>query len=616
MKRIHYYIGAVVLGAVALAVPSCTDSWDEHYNGAQETAATQSLWELISADSKLSNFAGIAEEVHYYRDQTHPQADYTFKNMLDGTQLLTVWVPENDALTSAEWQRWQELAVDNPYTVQQQFLANSISLWRQVATGGGVDTLTMLNGKKQVFNRDDFTMAQLPLQEMNIAAANGTLHTLGAPIPFSYNIYEFLKDEANAAEYNVTVFHDLIIDSDTTYFSEDNSIEGSPDADGNPTYVDSVYRTTNTMFTARKQFPSNSNTDQYLTYDESFGANIESEDSTFIMLLPTDVAWQKAYSMLEPYYNYASIYVDKEKANNGTTNVYREVSDPDSLKEKCINMDILSPLCYNLSLQPNAAGNIGRWQIDDFMQNYSQARYFLNTFGDTLRTDDTWAKESLFEGTPVEMSNGYGIISDEWNIPAKLYKPDLTIEVGSASFFNFSNMSGSATSQSFSNAVAEAWVDTVGRVSNDNFYEISPDSPSGNPSVDFKLIGTDGENAESEVMSGKYDIYIVMVPRFYVTSGDTIEGDTVKNKIRATLSYCDGATNGRDATLTTGDIEYDGEKVDTLLLFEDFEFPYSYKNMRQCYPTINITTRTTASERREGYSNTIYVDRFFLRSKD
>ncbi len=606
-----------MLGAVVLAIPGCTDTWDDHYNSGESTAATQSLWELVSEDSKLSNFAEIAEKVPYYRDQTHPQADYTFKAMLDGTQLLTLWAPENDALTSEEWQRWNELAETNPYTVQQQLLANSLSLWRQVATGGGVDTLKMLNGKKQVFDKDNFTMSKLPLRDMNIAAMNGTLHTVGSPIPFDYNIYEFLKDDDNAAENNLSVFHDLIIDSDTTYFSESNSIEGAPDENGNPTYVDSVYRTTNTMFTSKRQFPSNSNTDQYLTYDESFGANIESEDSTFIMLLPTDKAWQDAYSMLEPYYNYASIYVDSEKGNNGTTNAYREVSNPDSLKEKCINMDILSPLCYNLSLQPNAAGVIGRWHIEDFMQDYSQARYFLNTYGDTLRTDDTWSKESLFDGTPVEMSNGFGIITDTWTIPKKLYTPDIYIEINTSSFYNFSNATGNAQSYSFSNATAEAWVDTVGRVSNDNFYGFSPESASGNPVFDFKLIGNEGENSESEVMSGKYDVYVVMVPYFYVTSSDTISGDTLKNKIRATISYCNGAANGRDATFTTPDVvEYAGEKVDTLLLFEDFEFPYSYKNMRQCYPTLSLTTRTTATDRREGYSNTIYVDRFILRRKD
>ncbi len=615
MKRIHYHIGVAMALAATMVLPCCTDTWDEHYEGVDNTAS-QSLWQLISEDPDLSRFASIAERVHYYRDQTHPQADYTFRSMLDGTQLQTVWAPLNEAMTETQWQQWETLVEENPYTVQQQLLTNSIALWRHVATGGGIDTLTMMNGKKQPFDKGNFTMAGLPMADRNIAASNGTLHTMNSPIPFNYNIYEFLKDEANASENQLTTFHSLIIDSDTTYFSEDNSIEGPSDADGNPTYVDSVYFTTNTMFTQKKQFPSNTNTDQYLTYDESFGANIESEDSTFIMLLPTDAAWEQAYKLLEPYYNYASIYVDNEKANSGTTGVYRDIEDTDSLKDKCINMDILSPLCYNLNLQPNAGGTIGRWQIDDFMQSYSQAQYFLNTFGDTLRTDETWAKESLFEGTQVELSNGYGIISNSWNIPAKLYKPDIYIEVGNGSFHNFGNKSGTATSYSFSNSAAVAWVDTVGRVSYDNFYGFIPDSPTGNPSIDFKIIGTDGENAESEVMSGKYDVYVVMVPAFYVTSSDTIVGDTVKNKIRATISYCNGASNGRDASVQTDQIEYLGEKVDTLLLFEDFEFPYSYKNLRQCYPTLTLTTRTTAAERRSGYSNTIYVDRFILKSKD
>ncbi len=616
MKRTHIYVGIAVLWTLLLAFPCCTDSWDEHYDNDQSTAATESLWEIISQNPNLSNFANLAEQVHYYRDQTHPQADYTFQTMLEGLQLLTVWVPENDALTSAEWQQWQDMVQTNEYTVQQQFLANSMSLWRQIATGGGVDTLTMLNGKKQPFDKDNFTMANLPLIERNVAATNGTLHTIGKPLPFIYNIYEYLKDDDNATANDVTTFHDLIIEGDTTYFSAERSIEGSPDANGNPTYVDSVYMTTNTMFSSTKRFPTNSNTDQYLTYDESFGAEINSEDSVFVMLLPTDEAWEKAYKMLEPYYNYAPIYADKEKGNNGVTNVYREVSNVDSLKEKCINMDILSPLCFNVNLQPNAGGTIGRWQVEDFLRNCAQAQYFLNTYGDTLRTDDTWRKETLFEGTDVEMSNGYGILANTWNIPKKLYAPDLYIEVDANCFYNFGNKTGSSVSYSFSNSTAVAWVDTVGRVSKDNFYCFSPESPSGNPIIDFKLIGNEGENNESEIMSGKYDIFIVMVPAFYTTSSETIVGDTVKNKIRATISYCNGSTNGSDATYTSDLLEYTGEKVDTILLFEDFEFPYSYKNLIQCYPTLSLTTRTTATERKEGYSNTIYVDRFIIKRKE
>jgi len=622
MKNLKKYIGAAVLGGLVLMLPGCSDTWDEHYNAGEGTSATESLWEVISNNPNLSRFKAIAEKATYYRDETHPQANYTFKDMLESSMLSTVWVPENDAFTDAEYQQWLTMAETKGYTVQQQLMGNSISLWRQVATGGGVDTLQMLNGKKMIFDKDEFTMQGLPLNEKNVAATNGTLHTVKTVLPFKYNIYEYLKDGDNAADNNMSTFHNYIISKDTTYFSEESSIEGNPDINGNPTYVDSVYYTTNTMFFGTKRYPTNTNTEQYLTFDESFGGNIGSEDSTFIMLLPTDNAWENAYTKLEPLYNYASIYVDKDKENNGTTGVYRTIENTDSLKEKCINMDIASPLCFNLHYQPNAGGKIGRWQLDDFLADKgNSAEYLLNTFGDTLRSDSTWDKSILMQGTQIAASNGAGIVATEWNFPTKLYRPDLYIEVGYRSFFNTSenansNAKDSPRAVSFSNALAKNWVDSVGRVSEDNFYYIYPASATGNPKTEFKLVGTHGENHESEVMSGKYDIYAVMVPNFYMTSSDTIVGDTVKHKLIATLSYCNNAESGKEATIKSDVIDYAGEKVDTLLLFENFEFPYSYKNLIYSYPTLMLTTKTTSSERKKGYSNAYCIDRIILRSKD
>lgn len=632
MKKFQKYIGAAVLGTMLISAPSCTDVVDDHFHPGEGTSATESLWDIISANPKLSRFKQIAEKASYYRDETHPQENYTFKDMLQGSMLITAWVPENDAFTDEEFQQWLDMAETNGYTVQQQLLANTISLWRQVGTGGGVDTLTMLNGKKMVFDKNNFKMQGLNLIDKNIAATNGTLHTIGSPIPFKYNIYEYLKDANNAAANSLDSIHNFIIKNDTTYFSESNSIEGNPDINGNPTYVDSVYYTTNTMFFGNHRFPNETNTDQYLTFDEGFGANIIAEDSTFIMLLPTNAAWMNARQKLEKYYNYAAKYADKEKMNLGGEAPARIVSNPDSLKEKSLNMDLASPLCFNLHYQPKADGNIGRWNLDEFLaEKGNSAEYFLNTFGDTLRSDTAWNKSSIFEGRQIETSNGVGIVKDEWDFPAKLYKPDLYIEVDYRSFYNYSNATGTAEPKSFSNTKASAWVDSVGRVSEDNFYYIYPSSASGSPKFEFKLIGTDGENFESEVMSGKYDIYVVMVPNFYMDSSDSIvlnlanvnakivEGDTipVRHKIRATLSYCDGLASGKDATKKSETVDYDGTKVDTLLLFKDFEFKYSYKNLRQSYPTIEITTDTKAADRNtKGYSNAFCIDRFILRSKD
>lgn len=621
MKRINKYIGAALLGFATLAIPSCSDTWDDHYNGIDEgTSANKTLWELICERPELSRFKQIAEKSTYYRDETRPQENYTFKDMLNGSMLITAWVPENDAFTEAEFNDWMEMAETRGFTVQQQLMANSIALYRHVATGGGIDTLAMLNGKKLEFNKNDFTMQYVPMQPYNIAATNGTLHIVKTPLPFKYNLYEYLKDERNAAANNVGIFHDFVVQNDTTYFDENRSVEGNPDINGDPTYVDSVYIITNTMFRGTHSFPNQNNTDKFLTYDESFGANLVGEDSTFIMLYPTDAAWEAAKQKLERLYNYAEKYVDKEKFDLGgdsKSTLYRDVTNPDSLKEKNIAMDIASPLCFNLHFQPNAGGQIGRWKLDDFMAEKGQsAEYFLNTFGDTLRSDANWDKSSLLEGKQIDVSNGVAIIKDEWDFPLKLYQPDLYVEVGYRSFFNTGKATGNFQAVPFSNVAAEAWIDSVGRVSEDNFYYIWPNSASGNPKFDFKLVGTHGENRESDVMSGKYDIYVVMVPDFYITSSDTIIGDTVKHKIVATLNYTNGNPNGNDASLSTDVIEYLGEKVDTILLFENFEFPYSYKNMRQCYPTLSLTTKTTSKERREGYSNSFCIDRFILRSKE
>ena len=124
-----------------------------------------------------------------------------------------------------------------------------------------------------------------------------------------------------------------------------------------------------------------------------------------------------------------------------------------------------------------------------------------------------------------------------------------------------------------------------------------------------------------------------MVPNFYMTSntsdkivysiGDDgsakIDGnDTipVKHKLRATINYYNGKAQGREDSQKSDLIEYTGEKVDTVLLFKDFVFPYSYKNLRFSYPSIQITTEHKSADLRSVYNNYICIDRFILRSKE
>ena len=96
-----------------------------------------------------------------------------------------------------------------------------------------------------------------------------------------------------------------------------------------------------------------------------------------------------------------------------------------------------------------------------------------------------------------------------------------------------------------------------------------------------------------------------------------------QNKLKATLYYWD------ESMLSKSDysyskqksknvsFEFSGEKVDTITIFEDFEFPVSYKNLINTYPVIKIeSTVKSASDVNKGYARDFNIDRIILKNKD
>ena len=119
-KKLFKTIGAIATGALILATPSCTDTWDEHYNDLGE-AAGQNLWEQIESKPELSTFAEIARKAKYYKDDVHPVDGYTFADLLQSGQVMTVWAPENSAFTAEEKAKWLKMAEEDGYNLQKQF---------------------------------------------------------------------------------------------------------------------------------------------------------------------------------------------------------------------------------------------------------------------------------------------------------------------------------------------------------------------------------------------------------------------------------------------------------------------------------------------------------------
>lgn len=667
-NRINRYIGAIALGTVMMAVPGCTDTWDDHYDSSESVAGTtRTLWDMIKDNPNYSKFANIVQHAKYYKDNTHPVSTYTYADILDGGQVNTVWVPDNTVLTDAEYAKWMEMLAESRtegegvnnagFNVQQQFIGNHIALWRHNISEPGVDTVKMINGKNLVFDKTNRTFADIPLGEYNIPTANGVMHILKGIAPFRYNFYEYLKFKEPQ-----TIFGKYVVSKDTTYFDSGSSIEGLPDENGNPTYVDSVYFTSNRLF-GRSRYLPREGAEKCQMEEKCFGhdAYLNNEDSIYVMVMPTDAAWSAAYQRLSEAYNYATTYDDKSKGDLNTTATIKGL-DPDSLKKMSLEMDLIAPLVFNIHKQPKRGEEM--WTLEMFKtfkgdggKPNSPDEYLLNTFGDTLRNVGQWDKTSLFDGEPVEMSNGLAYEVNSWNFPKEYYTPDVEVEIENVGiFYNTEStkykVGVGSRRYSFSNEVYSDVTDIYGKVSNGNFYHLDAPGPTAAPKVEIKLRGNN-PNAyvpNAQVMSGKYDIQLVVVPRWYIdivtaseiedrffkkdtivnefdetdtTFVPTTEIDTnyVKNlasinkfKFRTQISYNNDAAKDKTSSWVTS--TSDGLKVDTITIAEDFEFPYSYKNMRFTYPTLILEGYTGKNDAKNGFVYDLVLDKVILRRKN
>ena len=641
------------MGTALLAVPSCTDTWSEHYLTEDAYTANESLWEVLEGREDLSNFREIIEKAKFYRDEHHPAFTiegedtvyYTFKDVLNGNTPVTVWAPANEAMTQEEWDKFAAMAETDGYNLQQQFLGNHIALYRKTMTKSGQETFRLINSKFATVNYDDSKLQKSNVVEKNIGARNGLLHILESQNEFLFNLYEYIKFSGE-----VNTFSEYLVKRDTLYFEPSKSIEGLPDENGNPTYVDSVYVLNNMMFDRNSENPTSIDAnDAWMNNLNMFHAQLNTEDSAFVMIVPTDIAWETVTNKLKPYYKYVSTYPRMDKTKIGSTKAStssifgarksyengKGYETVDSLQDVNINMDIITPLVFNVNLQPN---NGTVWTLEKFMKGgYRECEYLLTTVGDTIRDvyeeingikTLVWSKNSLFEDASVkeqkEMSNGYAIVSDKWNYPRSYWMRDIDVD---ASVFKTYDKSAATNTTEFdiNNTISKDWIDEYGRCSEQKYLQVSGRSASTNPEIVFALEGS--KQGYADAMSGKYDVQIVLVPRWYETSQDG-ERDTTavvyKNRLICTLYYWDeNLIGGSDLKYTkqnkivSDKIEYNGEKVDTITVLTDVEFPVSYKNLLQAHPVLHITSdKISKDDEKANYNRTFNIDRIILKSKE
>lgn len=270
----HKILAGVMLLGSMLAGSSCEDVVG--INVTPETPfADKTLYEVIVNDPELSDFVEVLNACGA------ECADSLFNQ----SRVYTVWAPVNDEVFFNKDSILDRIAAgyreDVFLTFVKQHIANHV-----VAANGALDSVNkvmVLNGKKPVFTgnyKDGFTFSGVELKEKNIRAKNGVLHKIATPSEYNYSIWEYLK----VAE-NVDSVAQYLYSYNVTKFNEGQSLKG-PMVDGEQTFLDSVFTTTNSWL------------------NNGGVGLIDSEDSTYIVYVPSNAMWEREVAKAGSYYVY------------------------------------------------------------------------------------------------------------------------------------------------------------------------------------------------------------------------------------------------------------------------------------------------------------------------
>lgn len=591
MKKIYIkwlYAGAVLLLA-AVGVTSCSD---DHYDINKDgTNASGNLWENLEATQKVDSFMMILEKATVDTKSYGTASTYTYKELLQSTRTLTIWPPEDgtyDAGTSASY--WLGLMEEGDYeTVEKKFVQNHLANYNYTGAYPSSYRLVLPNDKYATYDVAAGTFNDIAIDpEYSIVpATNGTIHLLQGQSPFLPNLREFLE-----VEENLTDFYAYVESKDTLIFDSDNSTVGAT-VDGQIQYVDSVF----------------------IERNELLPDIVSNEDSVVVAIYPSNQAWAEAQELISPYYTYHEngqySYWDDDLEE-----YLLDSLDCDSLAELYANRAIINNMFY--SLYEQAA-------FDDVDNATAEtvATFFSSTADSLVSTEYHGSDPAyhqfapdcleLTEGkTPEECSNGYAFITDHFNFkPTKICQYPIQVEGESTNRVNTTRRL--STNLSSTTGTRQTVTDSnrnpaiSGEVSDDEYQMFTPASATSKPSVAYDL---------PDVLSGKYDIYVVLVPENMLDSTNTSAKPT---RFSATLiyDYEDDGTYVQTSTSTETDDLFvnDVTKVDTILLFEDFEFPYCYYGLENVTPIIQLNVSYSLTDRRS-YTNYLYIDCFILEGKE
>ena len=553
------------MAVALLAMVGCSDTWDDHYAGNMPEGGVDSyLWEVIQNDDNLSNFARVIKETGY-------------DVALGSSQVFTVFAPTNDAFSEADADEIIALyhkennKKEKDKRAIKEFVQNHIALFNHSVATTGEDSVVMMNGKYLVLTPEK--LADSPLLTTNLLTRNGLLFTLGKKVDYQGSVFETIQSDSDLDSLG-----NFIASFNEYEFVASASVAGGIE-DGRTWYLDSVTVLTNDMFA-------------YTDY-------INSEDSVFWMVAPTNNVWKELVEEYIPYFNYDN-----------------DVLKRDSLSWVKPRLAILSGTVFNQTRNAKYTGGEYVWNTDSAVSvnavDYNMRRYLWGLSDmKYYQYDKPFEEGGVYNGTTeVACSNGKVLKADQWNIDkTQTFHRELLVEAENRS--NFDKVDDDTTNPITYNSI-ETWSPFYNQVSNNRYALIRPKDDYSD--VWFKLPG---------VLSNiGYDIYVVFVP---IDAVDSLATDYRAPMFQAAISY--HTQEGKQSPfyslpvnidideISSRDIHNytaDPYKVDTVQIVSDYKFPTCSWGLEDYQVGLYLKSAIRRAQR-EDYTGVMRIDCIILK---
>ena len=402
------------LGVMAvLAMVSCqSDTWKDHYSFRSEGSdPVGSLAQTIKDIPEAAKFVKALETTYMYNGDK--QLRITYWDFLNDNQFLTVWLPDASSISDAEWDIYTSTDDNKDHkAVGTEFILNHIARFSHPVGSDTKEKVKMMSDK--TYRSVSDAIGGVGYKEKNIRCSNGVLHQLSGKIVYRPSLYEYItgrlqrnSDLGNSYDYK-TILGDWIDLYTKEELDESRSVQGEVNDKGEIEYIDKVIIRENPLL---KKF-----------------AFIDSEDSTYIVVLPEPTVWVSAYDSVSHFYSYEDDVIGK-----------------DSLQKYWTNYTMLTDLFFNKntqkSVQDSATSTQFKWS-ERMTEKYPYHVFYKPYDDGGLFAAAQAGANGVIDS--VTCSNGIIYVRNDWPYSDSIFRRTIKLEAEDVLFENVTTRPKSA----------------------------------------------------------------------------------------------------------------------------------------------------------------------------